>query len=267
MSKSPPKKRTASASGDSSLRTYISQAPELFRALKDHDVIGLARFMEEPHVAIAEGVTALLKQGLSALPTAGAIATRIVQGCLQGRFYQQLGQEIEDLREQGKIAPDPSSKPCGWESWRELLDAIDQDPMDDEKFEALKAMFYDINRVTSKDRDCILSYQLMRLARKLSAGELLLLKAAYLATKNGERGHEPHWEGWKTWASRVNNHYGQGPFALIRLNEKNLVEHELLTSRHPSDVNQVTIEDNRLTDLGMRFCKNIEGYRQSKEVE
>jgi hypothetical protein len=258
------KRRSAARVSDQSFQTYVSPAPELFQTLKNGDVVGLTRFMESPGVAIAEGITGLIRsEGLIA--GAGAIAGRLVQGCLQGRLYQQFGLEIEELRARGKIAPDPATKPCGWESWRELLDAIDQDPIDEEKFRALKAMFYDINRVTSNDRDCILSYQLMKLARTLNAGELLLLKAIDAINQNGGRSSEAHWERWPTWAARVNQAYGSGPVSLIRLNEKRLVECELISSRNANDVTAVAAEDNRLTDLGLRFCKNIQQYQRVKE--
>jgi hypothetical protein len=267
VTKAQEKKAKTETSIDAERQTYITTVTELFDSLINRDVAGISRFLVKPGTTLAECVVGLMKEKQFTIAGGGAIAGGLIQAALKGQFFTKLGDEVEHWRKKGIISEDPGTKPSGWESWKELLEAIDQDPIDEEKFEALKAMFYDINRVTSHDRDCILSYQLLKIARKLNAGELLLLKAALIVCERGERGQSAHWEAWNTWAARINNAYGGGPFALIRLNEKNLVEYELFSGRHPADPNQVAVEDNRLTDLGMKFVRNIQNYQKLKKIE
>lgn len=251
---------------DKSDESFIMAPKDLGEALIAKDIKGITRFLESPGTAIAETLTGLMQSEKSLLATGGEIAGKLLQGALKGRLYEQLGSELEELRSKGAIADDPGSKKHGWNSWSELLNAIDQDVPDDDRFEALKAMFFDVNRVTASDKDGIVSYQLMKLARQLSSGELLLLKAIYQAYRQSDLGpRNDHWENWDTWASRINNHYGNVPQSLLRLNEKQLEQLELISGRHPTEHHRVTTENNRITDLGVRFCKNIEDYISAKK--
>lgn len=72
----------------------------------------------------------------------------IVQGILKGKLYQQVAQEIKELRAKGKIPADFADEgkhKYGFKSWVELLTIIDEEAPDADRLEALKAMFYSIN--------------------------------------------------------------------------------------------------------------------------
>src|SRR5258708_6599263 len=140
----------------------------------------LAKFMEQPLTAIAEAVTGALAAG----PQAWTVSTgHIVQSLLKGKLFPQLAREIKELREKGKILSDYAEKKNGFQSWVELLRIIDEETPDEEKLDALKAMFYAVNKIGIEDSERILNYQLFQIAKKLSSGQLLLLKVVYESYK------------------------------------------------------------------------------------
>jgi hypothetical protein len=145
----------------------------------------LAKFMDQPQMAIAEAITGALAAG----PKAWTVITgHIVQGMLKGKLFQQVSQEIKELREKGKIRDDFADEKhkYGFKSWVELLTIIDEETPDADRLEALKAMFYAINKVNASDGERIVSYQLFRTAKRLTSGELLLLRAIFEAYRNSD---------------------------------------------------------------------------------
>ena len=89
----------------------------------------LAKFMEQPLSAIAESITGALAAG----PQYWTEMTgHIVQAILKGKLFQQVSQEIKELREKGKIPADFAQKKYGFQSWVELLRIIDDETPDQE---------------------------------------------------------------------------------------------------------------------------------------
>jgi hypothetical protein len=99
---------------------------------------------KQPLTAIAEATTALP-------PRYFAPVGRIVQGALKGEVFEQVQREVRQLREKGRIPDDFAAKKYGFRSWGELLITIDDDTPDEDTLEALKAMFYSINKISATD--------------------------------------------------------------------------------------------------------------------
>jgi len=97
--------------------------------------------MDQPLTAIAEALTGALAAG----PKAWTVMTgHIVQGILKGKLYQQVAQEIKELRAKAKIPDDSADEKkhkYGFKSWVELLTIIDEETPDADRLEAMKAMF------------------------------------------------------------------------------------------------------------------------------
>src|SRR5215470_19701469 len=73
----------------------------------------LAKFMEQPVSAIAEVMTGWFAAG----PQAWMVMTgHIVQGILKGKLFEQLGREIRELREAGKIPDNFAETKYGFQS-------------------------------------------------------------------------------------------------------------------------------------------------------
>jgi len=83
----------------------------------------LAKFMDQPLTAIAESITGALAAGPKNWTV---MAGHLVQAILKGKLYQQVAQEIKDLREKGKIPDDFADEKkhkYGFKSWVELLNS------------------------------------------------------------------------------------------------------------------------------------------------
>jgi hypothetical protein len=103
------------------------------------------------------------------------------------KLYQQVGREIKWLRDEGKIPDDfadEAKNRYGFMSWIELLTAINEQVPDADRLEALKAMFYGANKINAPDAEKVLSYRLLLIAKRLTSGELLLLRTLYDSLKH-----------------------------------------------------------------------------------
>ena len=68
-----------------------------------------------------------------------------------GKVFEQVQREFRQLREKGRIPDDFAAKKYGFGSWGELLITIDDNTPDEDRLEALKAMFYSINKISATD--------------------------------------------------------------------------------------------------------------------
>jgi hypothetical protein len=163
--------------------------------------------------------------------------------------------ELKRLRATGRIAPDFADRKYGFQTWVELMTIIDKEAPDADRLEALKAMFYAVNKVGASDGEHIVAYQLWRIAKSLSSGELFLMKLAY-----GIRNTYPADDSFRRWTELIASEAGHGVIGLIVLHEKKLTEIGLLSERFHDDGSGITSDNARLTDLGLKFCENIEAY-------
>lgn len=103
------------------------------------DPTALEEFLDNPATFITEVLAGALAIGKTGAAVAGG---RIVQGILKGRAFKQFGAEFKKLRETGKIPDDFAEKKYGFQTWVELMTIIDEEGPDEDRLEALKAMFF-----------------------------------------------------------------------------------------------------------------------------
>lgn len=206
-------------------------------------------------------VTALLQSGITryalAVPHVALTAMAI-------EALTDLGKEISVWRKAGTIPDDFSGRPSGYQTWVDLLREIDSDPVDVNRLKAMKAMFLAANNISATDGESILAYQLFQIAKNLNSGPLLLLKvtySSYLAYLKGPRtGGSSNTQQWRAMMA---NSLGHELSALVARDERKLVEYGLIAPWTRTDELQVPLMDARMTDLGIRFCKNLENYSLS----
>src|SRR5262249_8674650 len=92
---------------------------------------------------------------------------------------------MNDLRTKGKLPVDFAEKKHGYNTWVDLLKLIDDECPDEDRLEALKAMFYAANKVNATDGERIVAYELFQIAKTLSANELLILRVLWELEKEG----------------------------------------------------------------------------------
>lgn len=241
-------------------KTYIVKKRDIADIIQSGDPGALEVFLDDPLSVIAQATMEFLSKGPVALASPGV---RIVQATLKGYLFKQLGKEVAQLREKGRLDESFAEKKYGFQSWVELLTIIDEDRPDEDRLEALKAMFLSINKVNATDADQILGYQLFQIAKRLTSNELLILKAVYEIV--GATGFRAGMNSFVEWTQAVSNHLGHSLVSLVAHADKVLVDNLLLTERYNPDRSGIHLGlSGRLTDLGVKFCDNIERYRVEK---
>jgi len=225
----------------------------------------LAKFMDEPLSAIAEAITGAMASGPRSWMVMGG---HVVQAMLKGRLFQQVSQEIKDLRDKGKIPADFAEKKYGFKSWVELLKVIDDEAPDEDRLEALKAMFYSVNKVNLTDREQVFNYQLFQIAKRLTSGEVLLLDAVYKVYASNQWSASPGTLLLRVWATSVASQAGHGSADIVMRDQRALEKEGLITARvgieSPDLVQEeqsVVAQNARITPLGIKFHENIKNYR------
>jgi|GEM_PF-866767 len=206
--------------------------------------------------SIAEIVTGALAVGKAGMLVSGG---RLVQALLKGRLFKQFAAEFKKLREAGKIPDDFAEKKYGFQTWVELMTIIDEESPDADRLDALKAMFYEVNKAKATDGERIAAYHLWQIMKGLSSGEILLLKTAF-EQRAAYKPSSPVYPSYDDWAIFMAQSIGHKITGLIRVHEKKLTEMGLLSARI-GDPNRIDPSNARLTDLGIKVCENIKNYQ------
>jgi hypothetical protein len=209
----------------------------------------LEEFLQKPLTYIAESVTGALSVGKTGVAVAGG---RIVQAILKGQTFKQFGAEFRKLRDAGKIPEDFAEKRYGFQTWVELMTIIDEESPDQDRLDALKAMFYAVNKTNAADGERIAAYHLWQIAKTLSSGELLVLRTL-MEPPGAETKQGTHVFNF------VAQNVGHGIQGLVAIHYKKLDEcglvmkdHGMITTTPPKD---------RVTPLGKKVCENIKNYQ------
>jgi len=213
----------------------------------------LKPFLEQPRLKIAEFITGALSSGVSDWTKVGG---RLVQGAIVGNLMTQIGREINELIDEGKIKENYAETKYGFKSLEELLSFIDSEAPDEDRFKAVKAMFFALNSIDVKDSgEEILRYQLFQICIKLSSSQLLTLRAAY-EFKKSNTGHS----STEAWLKDIARQIGHNSAGLVEKDEITLENEKLITGRTYSDRSGVRGHNGRLTDFGVFLVEYILKY-------
>ncbi len=157
------------------------QEPSYVLAVRDYADIAhlenpsvIERILSRSRSEVAAYISNLLQSGVSRYMLAGP---KVVFAAMKLEALRDLSREILAWRKAGKIPEDFSGRASGYQTWVELLQEIDSNPVDADRLKAMKAMFLAANKINATDGDSIAAYHLFQIAKKLNSGELLLLKA------------------------------------------------------------------------------------------
>ena len=238
--------------------TYIVKQKDTDAIVRLQDPTAMQEFLEQPLTIIAEVLTGWLASGPTVWAGAGL---RIAHAAFKARVFQQFSKELKELRQKGEICGDFAEKKNGYESWVELLTILDEEVPNEDRLDALKAMFFGVNRTNISDGERILNYQLFQIAKSLHSGELLLLKTSYQRFLSGHlsQGISKNLIDWCREVAQLQGHYLT---ALMEKNERALVDQGLLSPRSGNPGAPVINDfQGRMTDLGIKFCENLESYK------
>jgi hypothetical protein len=223
--------------------------------VKLQDPTTIEQLLENPPAVLAELLAGWFASGNGFVAAAGC---RIVQAAFKGEVFQQFATEFNYLRSKGKIPDNFKEKKYGQKSWVELLTIIDEETPDEDRLEALKAMFYSVNKINVTDGELVVNYQLFQIAKTMRSSELLLMRASYEWSKERQQPVAGNGIGVHEWVDLIGEKLGHNVRALIRKDEAALVANDLLEKMDV--MNRVTEANGRLTELGLLFCRNIETY-------
>lgn len=229
--------------------------------IKFDDVKSIAEFLEQPATKMAEFITGIL---VSDTKDWELSAGRLVQASIQWKMFSQLGKEVKDYIDKGKIKEDFLDKEQSQQSLYDLLKFIDETTPDEDRFNAMKTLFMKSVAIDSSDEEHILSYQFMKLCKDLESGDLLMLKAAY-DIKNGKLSQklssttiDLNNKTSQTWLLNISKQIGHEIISLVEVHEDKLVNLRLISPRTLSDKSAFAkTKYYRLTDLGYKICEYI----------
>jgi hypothetical protein len=192
-------------------------------------------------------------------------ASKLVQASLKFKLLTQLGRELNGYREKGKIKEDYFATNSNQSSFNELLRFIDEEVPDEERMRAMKSIFLASISPKATEEDERLAYELMQLCRKLSSGDLLVLKATYEISKGKARGGiEVDTQkniGAAGWLQVVAHQIGHNLPSLVEAHEQRLMELRLISQRMFSDLSGFAATQHfRLTSSGYKLCEFISQY-------
>jgi hypothetical protein len=207
--------------------SYIIKPTDPSAIVRLQDPALIEQLLDQPLAIVAGAVTEWIKSGNG---YCAGVGLRVAQAALKGRVFQQLARELDELRSKGKIPDDFAEKKFGYQTWVELLTVLDGEPLDEDRLEALKAMFYAVNKVGATDGERILGYQLFQIAKRLTSRELLLLRAVFDAYNSGEYS-SPTATNLGVWAEQMGKRLGHGLLFLVMRDQAVLEQQGLISPR------------------------------------
>lgn len=212
----------------------------------------LDEFLDDPSTEALAIITGAFAGGGKGLIVS---AGRIAQGLLKGQMYDVLADELRRLRDAGKIPGNLGETKHGLYTWAELMRIIDDECPDAERLEALKAMFFAVNKMTATDKDQTYAYQLWQITKELSSGELIVLKTIN-QLRNSLNG-----ANIQQLFELLKERTGMSSTSLITRYVVGLEEKHLTPKLAGLPGSMGVLPLSGLTDLGRAICSNIETYQ------
>ncbi len=193
---------------------------------------------------LGEGITGI---ALSSKNERILSISHLFQRIRGGQFLSQLLEEWNRYREKGKVKDDYQSTEQHKVCLQELLDFLENDSPDETRFEVLKKIFLVAASEEFSDRESLLPQQFMKIARRLSSGEVIVLITRY---KLGDTVNTINVN--KVVAKKSGLQYRE----LVAGYEQKLLDKKLMRQgeRYPGIFH--------LSDLGSALCKYISHYEE-----
>ncbi|MBI2029941.1 hypothetical protein HYT02_05985 [Candidatus Gottesmanbacteria bacterium] len=221
------------------------------------DIKELVKLLEKPTIVIAEVLTGILSYGLTEYKL---VTGRLIQSIIKKNLLTQLGRELDDLKVKGKIKEDYFATHLEQASLYELLKFIDEVIPDEERFKAMKSIFFTTISIDADEIKQQIGYQLLQVVKNLQSMDLLVLKVCYEIYQKGDvRSTQIKSSG--EWVNLVSDKIGYGLPQLVDQADERLVRLGLLSTRTFGDKSGVRAgREFRLTPLGITVCEYITNF-------
>lgn len=221
----------------------------------------------ETSLAVAPFAVQLLDPEITINPL--SVVTKVLAG-IAGHFLAKFASEYKEKRENGIFKNEPFTEKPPLIS-ANLLKMISEGKVDEERFRAMKSIFFRSLEKDATEEQEQLAYQLFETAKQLSGAEVLILSANYAVVSNTGK---PIASGVflssvsiDYWAGIISEKIG-GNFLkqIVFQYEKHLIDLQLISGHHYAmDTNRVASNFEstryfRMTDLGYILCEFITKY-------
>jgi len=222
--------------------------------------IGTKGFIDRAIAAIIDGFSGA---GTSEKNEWSLSVGHVLQRIRSGQFLLQLKQEWVRYRVLGMIKDDYQSSEQHYTCLQEFMDFFQNDLVNEKRFSVLKRIFLVAASETYVDRDSLLPQEYMRIARKLSDGEIIVLTAEWIRHKekratvrNPQNGTASQWFG------NIAEESGLRFNELIEISDDELIRKKLFRV-HPKEKGKSDpVPYPRFTDLGLDFCAFIDTFEE-----
>ncbi len=168
----------------------------------------------------------------------------LVQHGLQRDLLGGLREGIDFLASEGRIKPDYFNTSRGRATFQELLRALDEPKINEERFNAMRAIFLNAARDDETTDETVLILTLMRIVNELSTSEIVTLRAI--------------WQFWQKYID--NDHVSDGHLWPDFLREHTGLTYELTEEDLNTLIKKRLLVDSshngshRLTNTGGKLC-------------
>ena len=218
--------------------------------------IKVSNVLDRTTTRLVEGLTGIAASNREKLALS---VGRILQGLTAGRFLEILIKEWEKFKKEGRIKDDYESTEQCRTCLQELLDFLDKDLPDEQRFSILKQIFLVAATEDASNRDSHLPLQYMQISRTLTAGEVLVLNATYKVARHKPDKMADSREA-TDWLKIIARESGLTYLELVEAHENELIKKRLLSDRASRGRRVHRGSHFRLTDLGYVICEYISHY-------
>lgn len=217
----------------------------------------IMNFLQQPTVKMAEVLTGVLSSSMNDHKLS---AGQLLQALIKGKLFTQLGRELQKYKNKGEIKEDYFESDKNRMSFYELLKFIDEEVPDEERFKAMKSIFLKSISKDAKEKDEEMAYEIMQICKRLSSGDLIILKAVYDMVQKNK--HNNGQRDVKEWLNIIAQQIGHSIPSLVEIHEERLMKLKLISDRIHSDKSGFErTEYFRLTELGYKLCEFISKYK------
>jgi len=200
--------------------------------------------------ALVTGVLASSKKEFLIMPG------KLLQAWRNGDFLSQLQRELEDLIAKGRLRPEQLRTESAKAGLQEVMAALEDPPVDQVKFHALKAAFLKTLQSDEADTAAPVARTIIRTIARLDSGEISLLGVIYRVDRAGKHRKLQLTGVGHAWEKVLVEEGGFKYHELVRNLEDSLVRYRLLSPRVYSDQSGVSEGDHfRLTSFGLKVCE------------
>lgn len=182
----------------------------------------------------------------------------LVQSLFKRDSLNQLYEEVQKYRQKGRITDEKLNSKYGRIIFTELMQTIDDENLDKDKFEALKNIFLKSVNLDTDEHKQMLAYQYFQVCKGLSSLDILILKTAYdiYLLANGRNYLNINHGGEQSWLKEIAGRLGL-PEELVT---QSRIKNSGLSQDHSAMIfesNAGTVNGHGLTKLGIEICKYI----------